>query len=191
MRKIVNGCHGNCIFTKKTIMLTKIKFKVFVALLVLLCVFIPASKAQNNPMLTTLFGKAFTAPALRLGIGFNQLFWQRVGFYYTYEFRSDFMPFETTPYAHDDYKQDLLGLNYCVNSKWTVYGGLGLNQEGGLLNNTKTAGLRKEIGLLYNTPNSPLLLSAGYSFSMGFTANLGWAIPLKSNRLTVHQALTE
>jgi D-serine dehydratase len=50
--------------------------------------------------------------------------------------------------------------------------------------------LRKEIGVTYQPKDLPIQLSAGYSLNIGFTGNLGWSIPLQSNAITVHQAIT-
>jgi hypothetical protein len=64
------------------------------------------------------------------------------------------------------------------------------SKGGGIPYIIKPVGLRKEIGVTYHPKDLPIQLSAGYSLNIGFTGNLGWSIPLQSNGITVHQAIT-
>ncbi|NBU04357.1 MAG: hypothetical protein EBT60_08700 [Bacteroidetes bacterium] len=175
----------------------------------ILCILLLVSacaKAISQPAVTPMVGKAFAdkngASAIRMGVGFNQVFKDRWGFYYTYEYRSSVMFFENTAYSKNEYRRDLMGINCKVHPNFTVYGGVGMfmdgvlqgqfqSKGGGLPYIIKPLGLRKELGITYQPSDIPLQISAGYSLSIGFTGNIGWRIPLEPNRMTVHQALTE
>ncbi len=177
--------------------------KSLIMLLLLLACNVYDSAAQ--PAITPTVGKAFAdkngASAIRMGLGFNQLYKNRWGLYYTYEYRSNVMFFENTPYNKNEYRRDLMGITCRVHPNFTVYGGVGMfmdgilkgqlqSKGGGIPYIIKPVGLRKEIGVTYHPKDLPIQLSAGYSLSVGFTGNIGWRIPLQSNSITVHQAIT-
>lgn len=177
--------------------------KSLIMLLLLLACNVYDSAAQ--PAITPTVGKAFAdkngASAIRLGLGFNQLYKNRLGLYYTYEYRSNVMFFENTPYNKNEYGRDLMGITCKVHPNFTVYGGVGMFMDGILKGQLQSKGggipwfvkpvsLRKEIGVTYHSQDLPIQLSAGYSLSVGFTGNLGWRIPLQTNSMTVHQAIT-
>ncbi len=177
--------------------------KIIWTLLLILSVSIPAI---SQPAVTPMVGKAFAdnngASAIRMGLGLQQVYRDRWGIYYSYEYRSNVMFFENTPYSKNEYRRDIAGVSCKVHPNFTVYGGVGLfmdgilkgqlqSKGGGIPWVIKPVGLRKEIGVTYQPKNVPLQLSAGYSLSVGFTSNLGWNIPLYPERMTVHQALVE
>jgi hypothetical protein len=174
----------------------------------ILCILLLVSacaKAISQPAITPTVGKAFAdkngASAIRMGVGFNQVFKDRWGLYYTYEYRSSVMFFENTPYGKNEYRRDVMGITCKIHPNFTVYGGVGMFMDGILKDQFKEKGggvpyiikpvsLRKEIGINYHTKDIPLQISAGYSLIIGFTGNIGWRIPLQPNRMTVHQAIT-
>ena len=171
----------------------------------IILLFIANLPANSQPAITPCVGKAFAdkngASAIRMGLGFNQLYKNRWGLYYTYEYRSNVMFFENTPYNKNEYGRDLMGITCKVHPNFTVYGGVGMFMDGLLKGQfqgkgdgvpfvIKPVGLRKEIGVTYQPKDLPIQLSAGYSLNIGFTGNLGWSIPLQSNGITVHQAIT-
>ncbi|MFZ9632156.1 MAG: hypothetical protein ACO3AQ_08990 [Bacteroidia bacterium] len=153
-------------------------------------------------------GKAFHMgksgyTALRYSVAINNIFYDRIGFYFSYENRTANMPFDNHTYTDAEfYSRDLLGINYKIKPELTIYGGLGAFQNGifshqfqskggGIPWIVKPVGIRKEIGLQYNHVQSGLSLSMGYSFSVGITGNIGFCIPLYKNFMTVHQVITE
>jgi hypothetical protein len=162
-------------------------------------------QAWAQPSLTPMFGKAFAdkngASAIRMGLGFNQLYKNRWGLYYTYEYRSNVMFFENTPYNKNEYCRDLMGITCKVHPNFTVYGGVGMFMDGimddirngrSLLNLANfNSPLRKELGILLQPNFTPIQISAGYSINVGFTANLNWQIPLDSDTKSVHLALID
>lgn len=118
-------------------------------------IFVVFNGLQGQVEMQIMGGKAHgdrrQQPALRYGIGLNNLIFQRVGLYYTYEFRRPSMPFETTTFTKN-YTRDLLGFSYQINPHFTTYGGVGAFHDG-LLDRLTTAGLRKEIGIQWSTNN--------------------------------------
>ena len=180
---------------------TKLAKSLIMLLLLFAC---NAYNSAAQPAITPTVGKAFAdkngASAIRMGVGFNQLVKDRWGFYYTYEYRSNVMFFENTTYGKNEYRRDLMGMTCKVHPNFTVYGGVGMfmdgifngqfeSKGGGIPYIIKPQGLRKEIGVTFHPSDLPIQLSAGYSLSVGFTANLGWNIPLKSNHLTLVDSL--
>ncbi len=130
-------------------------------------------------------------PALRYGVGLNNVLWDRVGFYYTYEFRRPEMPFENQTYS-DKYTRDIMGGIIKINANVSVYGGLGMFKKG-LTDEFVSKGLRKEIGVQYGTNNvlynTNMFMQLGYSFSMRFTTNIGVKIPLTYEKRTLSDVL--
>lgn len=172
----------------------------------LLLIFSVSLPANSQPALTPMVGKAFAdkngASAIRMGMGLNNVYRDRWGIYYTYEYRSNIMFFENTAYGKNEYRRDVVGISCKVHPNFLVYGGVGLFMDGilkGQLQSKgsgipwviKPVGLRKEIGVTYQPNDLPIQISAGYSMSIGFTSNLSWRIPLKPDRMTVHQAITQ
>ena len=176
--------------------------KKILCILLLVSVFAPAiSQTAVTPMVGKAFADKNGASAIRMGVGLNQLFKDRWGFYYTYEYRSNVMFFENTPYGKNEYRRDVMGVNCRIHPNFTVYGGVGMfmdgvlkgqfqSKGGGVPYIIKPVGLRKELGITYHPSDLPIQISAGYSLSIGFTGNLGWRIPIEPNRMTVHQAIT-
>jgi hypothetical protein len=176
---------------------------------IILTVFMVCSASQMTwaqPAITPMVGKAFAdkngASAVRLGLGLQQVYRDRWGIYYSYEYRSNVMFFENTPYSKNEYRRDVAGVTCKVHPNFTMYGGVGLFMDGflkGQLQNQgagipwviKPEGLRKEIGVTYQPNNMPMQISAGYSWTIGFTSNFGWCIPLRPDRMTVHQSITQ
>ena len=180
---------------QKTLFLTLISF-----------FWIQSSNAQLQ--LQPSFGKVFHTKgegltAARYSLAVNNVLYDRIGFYYTFENRGAIMPFDNNSYAESQsYKKDLLGVNVKLIPCLTIYGALGAFQDGIFSNQfnakgsgipwiVKPVGLRKEIGLQYNHINSGLSLGVGFSSNIGFTGNIGFQIPLHKNYPTLHQVITE
>lgn len=175
-------------------------------IILLFMIFSLHNSCSAQPSITPMVGKAFAdkngASAIRLGVGLQEIYKKRWGFYYTYEYRSDVMFFENTTYGKDEYHRDLVGITCKIHPNFSIYGGVGFfvdgildgqlqSKGGGIPWVIKPQGLRKEMGINYKPNNLPLQISAGYSLSVGFTGNLGWNIPLYPERMTVHQAIIE
>ena len=100
----------------------------------IILLFIANLPANSQPAITPSVGKAFAdkngASAIRMGLGFNQLYKDRWGLYYTYEYRSNVMFFENTPYNKNEYRRDLMGITCKVHPNFTVYGGVGMFMDG-------------------------------------------------------------
>ena len=169
-------------------------------ILVLVSIFVPqtgnaqASKEKWNvaswePGLGVVFGaqpSQFKAVRLALGTS-NLLFNNRVGVYYILEYRGGIT-------YHEDltnfYFRDLLGLNYSVNKRFSVHGGLGVFRKG-LLQSAEVRGgtsyfnstLRKEIGIIYRIPQRPISIDLSYSTTIGPTATFRYIIPMKQKKL--------
>jgi hypothetical protein len=172
----------------------------------LLLIFSVSLPANSQPALTPMVGKAFAdkngASAIRMGMGLNNVYRDRWGIYYTYEYRSNIMFFENTTYGKNEYRRDVVGISCKVHPNFMVYGGVGLFMDGILKGQLQSkgsgipwvinpSGIRKEIGVTCQPNDLPIQISAGYSMSIGFTSNLSWRIPLKPDRMTVHQAITQ
>jgi len=82
------------------------------------------------------------------------------------------MFFENTPYAHNEYRRDLMGVTAQINPNFSVYGGVGMfvdgllkgqfqGKGGGVPYIIKPTGLRKEIGVTYHPNDLPIQISAG------------------------------
>ena len=162
------------------------------------------AQLQLQPSVGKVFhmnGSGLTASRYSLAI--NNVFYDRIGFYYSFENRGMNMPFDNHTYTEaQSYKKDLLGINVKIIPCLTFYGALGAFQNGIFSNQfnskgsgipwiVKPVGLRKEIGLQYNHSNSGLSLAIGYSQSIGFTGNIGFQIPLHKNFMTIHQAIMD
>ena len=85
----------------------------------IILLFIANLPANSQPAITPCVGKAFAdkngTSAIRVGLGFNQLYKNRWGLYYTYEYRSNVMFFENTPYNKNEYRRDLMGITCKVH----------------------------------------------------------------------------
>lgn len=156
---------------------------------------------QAQTTLSPFYGKTFDKKngviAVRAGIGLNNFYKNRIGFYYLYEFQGAVMPFVNTTVT-GNYRRDILGITCKLHNHFTVLGGIGVFTHGIFSNtnnengqNNRLKGLRKEIQLRYNHPENGFFFGAGYSFSIGPTANIGFNINLTSDHKTVHQSLTE
>ena len=182
----------------------KLQKTLFTILIMLL--WMSTSKAQLQ--LQPSFGKVFHTKgegltAARYSLAVNNVLYDRIGFYYTFENRGAIMPFDNNSYAESQsYKKDLLGINVKLIPCLTIYGAMGAFQDGIFSNQfnakgsgipwiVKPVGLRKEIGLQYNHINSGLSLGVGFSSNIGFTGNIGFQIPLHKNYPTLHQVITE
>ena len=164
-------------------------------LLLMLLGFTITKQANAQIEMQAFVGKAHSdaskMPALRFGVGLNNILWDRVGLYYTYEFRRPDMPFETSTYS-GNYTRDILGGIVKINPVLSVYGGLGLSQKG-ITDNLTFQGLRNEVGLQFSTNNIlyniNVFAQVGYSFSMRLTTNFGVKIPLTYEKRTLSEVL--
>lgn len=168
-----------------------------IVLFSLLMCFGAMKQAKAQIEVQAFVGKAHSdrrqLPALRYGIGLNNVLFDRVGFYYTYEFRRPNMPFETTTYP-DNYTRDLMGVNVKIDPNFSVYGGLGMFEQG-LAKKLTFDGLRKEIGVQYSTNNvlynTNMFVQVGYSFDIRLTTNFGVKIPLTYEKRTLSEVIYE
>ena len=169
------------------------RYKIFVFSL-LLC-FGAMKQASAQIEVQAYVGKAHSdrnrLPALRYGVGFNNVLWNRVGFYYTTELRRPEMPFENGTYT-DSYTRDILGGTIKIDPHFSVYGGLGMFQQG-LTTDFKLKGVRKEVGVQYSTNNvlynTNMFAQVGYSFSMRLTTNFGVKIPLTYEKRSLSEVI--
>lgn len=166
-----------------------------IVLFSLLMCFGAMKQAKAQIEVQAFVGKAHSdsrqRPALRFGMGVNNLLFDRLGLYYTYEFRRPEMPFETGTYT-DIYTRDLLGGTIKIDPNFSLYGGLGAFEKG-LFKNFNKSNLRKEIGIQFSTNNvlynTNVFVQVGYSSDIRLTTNFGIKIPLTYERLTLDQAL--
>jgi len=116
--------------------------------------------------------EGFGAP--RLQVNANNVVKDRVGFYYTLEFRPGIQFIEDgTSY----YFRDLLGSHIAINENFGINLGVGMFRKG-LLGKRENGRLRKEIGISYQLTDKPWVVQIGYSTWVGPTFNFGYAIPL-------------
>lgn len=166
-----------------------------IVLFSLLMCFSAMKQAKAQIEVQAFVGKAHSdsrqRPALRFGMGVNNLLFDRLGLYYTYEFRRPEMPFETGTYT-DIYTRDLIGGTIKIDPNFSLYGGLGAFEKG-LFKNFNKSNLRKEIGIQFSTNNvlynTNVFVQVGYSSDIRLTTNFGIKIPLTYERLTLDQAL--
>lgn len=166
-----------------------------IVLFSLLMCFGAMKQAKAQIEVQAFVGKAHSdsrqRPALRFGMGVNNLLFDRLGLYYTYEFRRPEMPFETGTYT-DIYTRDLIGGTIKIDPNFSLYGGLGAFEKG-LFKNFNKTNLRKEIGIQFSTNNvlynTNVFVQVGYSSDIRLTTNFGIKIPLTYERLTLDQAL--
>jgi len=114
----------------------------------------------------------FAAP--RLQVNANNVIKERVGFYYTLEYRGgiQFIEDNTTYYF-----RDLLGTHIAINENFGVNLGVGMFRKG-LLGKREDGRLRKELGISYQLSEYPVVVQIGYSTWVGPTFNVGYSIPL-------------
>ncbi len=116
--------------------------------------------------------EGFGAP--RLQVNANNVVKDRVGFYYTLEFRPGIQFIEDgTSY----YLRDLVGSHIAINENFGINLGVGMFRKG-LLGKREEGRLRKEIGITYQLTGEPWVVQIGYSTWVGPTLNFGYAIPL-------------
>jgi hypothetical protein len=182
----------------------KLQKTLFTILIALLWMSTTNAQLQLQPSIGKVFHtKGSGLTATRYSLAINNVFYDRIGFYYSYENRGAIMPFDNNTYTEDQsYKKDLLGVNVKIIPSLTFYGAMGAFENGIFSNQfnskgsgipwiVKPVGLRKEIGLQYNHINTGMSVSIGYSFSIGFTGNIGFQIPLHKNYMTIHQAIID
>jgi hypothetical protein len=117
--------------------------------------------------------EGFGAP--RLSLAANNLIKERVGFYYSLEYRGgiQFQEDQTSFYF-----RDLLGGTVRINESFSVYGGVGMFRKGLLFGDRVDGRLRKEVGINYQLIKYKINIDIGYSVWVGPTANFGYIIPL-------------
>ena len=102
--------------------------------------------------------------AMKFGVTVNDLVFQRFGMYTSFE-----------PGIDTDYFFNTWGVTGRVYENLYLWAGMDLFTKHGLIN--KGFGGRKEFGLTY-VPHPNIALMPGYSFSVGFTMQVGFRIPL-------------
>ena len=176
----------------------------FTLLIMLLWMSTSTAQLQLQPSMGKVFHtKGAGLTASRYSLAVNNVLYDRIGFYYSYENRGAIMPFDNNSYTEaESYQKDLLGINVKIVPALTFYGGMGAFENGIFSNQfnakgsgipwiVKPVGLRKEMGLQYNHINSGLSLGVGFSNSIGFTGNIGFQIPLHKNYMTLHQVIIQ
>lgn len=123
----------------------------------------------------------------RLTVAYTFTSNNRLGLYYTLENKTLGSVLGSKSEANSNYSKDLLGASYLVHNNLSLYGGVGV-AHGGLLNSMSIKGLRKEMGISYKNWDHNFSISAGYSFSVGLTANFGILFPI-SKTITYDPAI--
>ena len=130
------------------------------------------TKPSFEPGLGMVFQhrEKFSAP--RLAFGVNQLIKNRVGFYYTLEYRGGIQFEEDNT---NFYFRDLFGTSFQINEQFSIHGGAGLLRKGLLLGATRVdPRLRKEIAIKYKLKQYPWTVNIGYSSWVGPTLTIGY-----------------
>lgn len=115
------------------------------------------------PALVMSAGYVHSNNAVKTGIAYTN-FYKRLGAYTSIEASID-----DAPFFH------ILGGTFGITDNFYVWGGLDLFTSHGLFK--KGLNGRKEMGLAYN-PIPNLVIIPGWSFSIGFTLQVGLRIPL-------------
>jgi hypothetical protein len=80
--------------------------------------------------------------------------------------------------------RDLVGLNFRLFNRLSIFGGLGLFRDG-LLNEDDFEMVRKEIGFSYQIPKYNMTISTSYGAKKGPSLNVGYFVPInKSNNIS-------
>jgi len=150
--------------------------KTILTLAFLLSFKIAVSQIQIVPKLGYVFQHREDFGAPRLSLAANNLIKERVGFYYSLEYRGgiQFQEDQTNFYF-----RDLLGGTVRVNESFSFYAGVGMFRKGWLLGNRENGRLRKEIGINYQLVKYNFNIDIGYSYWVGPTANFGYIIALQ------------
>lgn len=130
------------------------------------------TKPSFEPGLGMVFRhhEKFAAPRLVLGV--NQLIKNRVGFYYTLEYRGGIHFEEDNTHF---YFRDLFGVSLQINEQFSIHGGAGLLRKGLLLGASRVdPRLRKEIAIKYKLKQYPWTVNLGYSNWVGPTLTIGY-----------------
>lgn len=118
---------------------------------------------QLPPALVVSAGYVFSNDAIKVSAGYTN-FYKRYGAYTSIEASTTDAPF-----------YHILGGTFGIIDELYVFAGLDLFTSNGLF--AKGLNGRKEIGVAYS-PIPNLTIMPGYSFSIGFTAQVGLRIPL-------------
>lgn len=134
------------------------------------------SQVQIVPKLGYVFQHREEFGAPRISLAANNVFKQRVGFYYSIEYRGgiQFQEDQTTYYF-----RDILGGTIRFNESFSVYGGVGMFRKGWLFGDRVDGRLRKELGINYQLQKYKINIDLGYSYWVGPTANIGYIIPIE------------
>jgi hypothetical protein len=136
--------------------------------------FVKAQERSIVPSLGLVFKHQENFAAPRLQVNANNIIQDRVGFYYTLEYRGG-ISFQEDGTSY--YFRDLLGSHIAINENFGINLGVGMFRKG-LLGKRENGRLRKEIGLSYQLTDKPWVVQIGYSTWVGPTFNFGYAIPL-------------
>lgn len=143
-------------------------------LTILFCTGISAQIPSIVPSLGVVFKHQENFAAPRLQVNANNVIKERVGFYYTLEYRGgiQFKEDNTTFYF-----RDILGTHIAINEQFGVNLGVGMFRKG-IFGSREEGRLRKEIGISYELLEYPVVFQLGYSTWVGPTFNVGYSIPL-------------
>lgn len=103
--------------------------------------------------------------ALKAGAAFNNLIFNRIGAYTSFEKGLD-----------SDYFTNIYGLTGTVHKNVYLFGGVDLFTKYGLFNDSDNNGVRKELGVGI-IPVKNLVVEVGWSSSVGITLAAGLRIP--------------
>lgn len=133
------------------------------------------AQVQIVPKLGYVFKHEEEFGAPRISIAANNVIKERIGFYYSLEYRGgiQFQEDQTTYYF-----RDLLGGTVRLNESFSLYAGVGMFRKGLLFGERENGRLRKEIGMNYQLIKYKFNIDIGYSVWVGPTANFGYIIPL-------------
>ena len=137
------------------------------------------SQIQVVPKLGYVFQHREDFGAPRVSVAVNNLIKDRVGFYYTVEYRGG-IQFQEDQTSY--YFRDLLGGTIRINESFSVYSGVGMFRKGWLLGDRENGRLRKEIGINYQLQKYKVNIDIGYSSWVGPTANIGYIIPITTTK---------
>jgi hypothetical protein len=132
---------------------------------------VEAEKAEKIivPSVNITAGYVFEDPhqAFKATVAVNNILFKRFGTYTSIEAGDPFF--------------NIYGITASICPNIYVFGGMDLFTDHGLFTIGGLDGTRKEFGIGF-IPVSNLIVKGGWSLSVGFTAEVGWRIPLKSQK---------
>ncbi len=116
------------------------------------------------------FGYNFNDGAFRFNVGAHNVIGDRIGFFYTLEFR------KKGPDGSRD-NRDIAGGIVRITDRFSVFTGVGLLRKGFFNENPLKGNYRKQVGVDINIPEIRTNVDFGYSVAGGLTFNAGYTFP--------------